>query len=172
MKSVDKYFTNGQLPWLVQAYKSGQTMLMSILTKTWPSEYALSAAYVQALTDAFYDRSQLPDDCPPPDAPLSPRSRLSAADRERCLIALLASQRAGFALAVHVYIALMEGVFPEEIANVLLLAGMYSGADSFNSGLNVLGKTMDALEALAASNDRAQLQVEAVFKKLVAAFPT
>lgn len=172
MKPIEKYLADGQLPWLKQAYQSGQAELMSILTKTWPNQYALSAAYVQAITDAFYDRRQLPPDSPPPDAPPSPRSRLSAADRERCLIALLASQRTDFTLAVHVYLALMEGVSPEEIANVLLLAGIYSGADSFNSGLKVLEKAMEALEALAASKDREQLKIGAVFTKLVAVFPT
>lgn len=76
---------------------------------------------------------------------------LAAADRERCIIAILGGQKNSMALAVHVYWGLMEGLVPSEIAHVLSLCGGYQGIDAYASGLRVLEATCGMLAAAASA---------------------
>ena len=73
---------------------------------------------------------------------------LSGKDRERCLIALLASEGTDFTLAVHLYWGLMEGLSPADIAATLLLVGTYQGFDCFAKSGKFMMRTLNALKTL------------------------
>jgi alkylhydroperoxidase/carboxymuconolactone decarboxylase family protein YurZ len=112
---------------LRKAYKRDD--MTKILVETLPKAYVLSTEYVEAIGDLLYSK-MLPEEGDP-----GLRSALSVQDRERCLVAVLASREAGLALAIHIYIALMEDVSPQEIAHILLLVGVYGGIDHLTGGL-------------------------------------
>ena len=114
--------------------------MTKILVETLPKAYVLSMEYVDAIGDLLYSKL-LPEESDP-----GLRSALSVEDRERCLVAVLASREAGLALAIHVYIALMEGVSPQEIAHILLLVGIYSGIDHLTGGLKTELQVLGALK--------------------------
>jgi alkylhydroperoxidase/carboxymuconolactone decarboxylase family protein YurZ len=114
--------------------------MTKILVETLPKAYVLSMEYVEAIGDLLYSKL-LPEESDP-----GLRSALSVEDRERCLVAVLASREAGLALAIHVYIALMEGVSPQEIAHILLLVGIYSGIDHLTGGLKTELQVLGALK--------------------------
>jgi alkylhydroperoxidase/carboxymuconolactone decarboxylase family protein YurZ len=92
------------------------------------------------------------------------RPRISAQDRERCIIAILASRGNVRNLAVHIYVALMLNVTPEEIADIIFLAGVYSGVPAVADGLDTQIKTLQALENVA--NARGNPDINAVFAEL------
>jgi ubiquinone/menaquinone biosynthesis C-methylase UbiE/alkylhydroperoxidase/carboxymuconolactone decarboxylase family protein YurZ/uncharacterized protein YbaR (Trm112 family) len=115
--------------------------MRGVLSGFFPRVYALSLNYATAILDAFY--GDLPSDLAPP-----PRTALSVRDRERCLIALLASRGADRNLALHIYIALMNEISPEEIAHILFLAGIYTGVDNLAKGLAAEVKVLEALRTL------------------------
>jgi alkylhydroperoxidase/carboxymuconolactone decarboxylase family protein YurZ len=60
---------------------------------------------------------------------------MSDDDRERVVVALLASQGSQGNLALHIYLALMEGVEPHEIAEILFLTGLYAGTNRLTASL-------------------------------------
>jgi alkylhydroperoxidase/carboxymuconolactone decarboxylase family protein YurZ len=96
--------------------------------------------YVGAIGSAFYYDA---------DRRAADSGLLDETDRERCLIALLASRGRTFELAVHIYLGLMAGVSEAEIRHVLFLAGVYAGSDSFNASLRVLNRTLATLTRIA-----------------------
>ena len=97
-----------------------------------------------------------------------PRPILTAVDRERCLIAILAGRGADLNFAIHVYMGLMHGLTPEEIANVLFLVGVYTGVDNFAQGLKAEVTVLETLATVAA--DGASLGAAAVLAALQRAF--
>ena len=103
--------------------------------------YPPSAPSMDVIATAFY--ASLPDDPGP-----QPRDTLTVQGRERCLVALLCARREDIELAIHIYLALMEGIGIREIANVMLLAGTYTGIDNFNRGLLVEAVTLQALDSM------------------------
>jgi alkylhydroperoxidase/carboxymuconolactone decarboxylase family protein YurZ len=133
----------------------------AVLSSVLPALYEPSRAYGDAITEAFY--GCLPDDHPSPN-----RKALSVQDRERCLIALLASRGVEGTLAVHIYLGLMEGISVEEIANVMMLAGMYTGVDRFASALKTYVTTLTTLRALVDGQQR--LDAPSVISKITALF--
>jgi carboxymuconolactone decarboxylase family protein len=76
---------------------------------------------------------------------------LSAANRERCLVALLASRSRRLELAIHIYMALANGVVPGELAQIILAAGVYTGVDTVGSGFDTLQMTLLTLKNLVTS---------------------
>ena len=96
------------------------------------------AAFVGSFVDELYRST-----------PLAPR------DRERCLIVMLAERHQTLTLGIHIYWGLMEGLHLPEICQTLLLAGGYSGIDTYSMGLR-LSETL-ALEV--GDVDRARGQV-------------
>ncbi len=78
--------------------------------------------------------------------------RMAPRDRERTLVALLASQTLAPSrlLAVHLYWALMEGLPLPELCDTLSLAGVYTGLPHFTAALSTLRTTVDALTELLA----------------------
>jgi len=143
IKNIRDYLSLAKVAVLRRDYvrKDAVTLLNAVL----PATYDKALEYSNAVADAFY--GDLPE-----DSGREWRSMLSVQDRERCLIALLASRRAELELAIHVYLALMEGISPEEIANIMMLTGMYSGLDNFSRGLRVEAKALGALAQIVAQN--------------------
>lgn len=103
-----------------------------------PNLYKPSKKYIETILDAF-DHNR-PSDASPT------RKALSPPDRERCIVALLASRGETFTLAMHIYTGLMVGLTPQEIANILMLTGVYAGVSTFTDGLLILGKTLGELQ--------------------------
>lgn len=92
---------------------------------------------------------------------------LSAKERELCLVTLLSAQAMDLELAVHIYWGLMEGLEPKELAALITVVGVYAGLDKFNSALDVMTKTMHALDKVASSG---ACQVPDVIPAIVGAF--
>jgi alkylhydroperoxidase/carboxymuconolactone decarboxylase family protein YurZ len=88
--------------------------------------------YAEALEDAFYA-----------DGAKEGRHRLSARDRERVLIPLLASRGDDFALAVHIYLGWLEDLDEDEIGELLFLGGVYTGISHMTRGLEVAKRTFE-----------------------------
>lgn len=109
-----------------------------------------SAPYVEAVIKGFYDASRMP-----------PR------DRERVLVALLASQSnaPSLLLAVHLYWGLMEGLTVADLADTLGLSGVYTGLAHYTAGLKALRVTLDVLADLTSKPD-AKLDASAVVAAL------
>lgn len=70
---------------------------------------------------------------------------LSAKDRERCLIALIAERRETLNLAVHIYMGLMNDISPAEVCNVLALSAVYGGISAYIRGIKVAEATFTEL---------------------------
>ena len=131
-----------------------------ILGAFFPHVHPPTTEYIAAVMNAFYSEA------PPDDA--EPRPVLPAVDRERCLIAILAGRGADLNFAIHVYMGLMHGLTPEEIANVLFLVGVYTGVDNFAQGLKAELTVLETLAAVAA--DGTSLDAAAVLAALQRAF--
>jgi alkylhydroperoxidase/carboxymuconolactone decarboxylase family protein YurZ len=86
---------------------------------------------------------------------------LDPANRERCLLALFCGgRRPTFAIAVHIYWALMEGVSVDEIAEIILLSTLYGGIDVLTDGNRTLTVTLQMLATAAdAGGDGVKSQV-------------
>jgi alkylhydroperoxidase/carboxymuconolactone decarboxylase family protein YurZ len=144
---------------LREQYQSSEAT--AVMSSVLGALYEPSRAYGDAITEAFYGR--LPEDIPSPN-----RKALSVQDRERCLIALLASRGVEGTLAVHIYLALMEGISVEEIANVMLLVGIYTGVDRLSWALTTYVTTLKTLCALVDANG--PLDARSVLPKITGAF--
>lgn len=115
-------------------------LVVALLEKSLPSQYAAAQPYFTAAIDTFYRH-------PAADAP--ERQGLDIKDRQRCIVALQAGTGQTMPLAVHIYISLMEEITPHELAHVILLAGLYTGVPNFFTGFEVLAETLHVLKALA-----------------------
>lgn len=80
--------------------------------------------YLSAIAKAFYGVTSDP-------------GRVTSDDRERVVLAVLASQGLIGKLAIHVYLGLMEKVPAVEIVDILFLSGVYSGVDRLSQSLEV-----------------------------------
>jgi 1-acyl-sn-glycerol-3-phosphate acyltransferase/alkylhydroperoxidase/carboxymuconolactone decarboxylase family protein YurZ len=170
MSTINDLLPEREIATLRAAYDRDK--LNERLRGTFSNMYAATSDYIKAISSVFFE---LPDDImqQPPD-------KLSAANRERCLIAMLAARGGGFPLATHVYIGLMEGfkpdiapqddISPEEIANMIFLAGVYSGADNLIASLVTLNRTLGILHELAIKADPAERNQDAVFRAITSKF--
>jgi SAM-dependent methyltransferase/alkylhydroperoxidase/carboxymuconolactone decarboxylase family protein YurZ len=128
-----------QLQTLKAAYND--VTMTNALSTPLPALYPLAQEYIDALRHAFYGS--------PGPAPL-----LTADNRERCLIGILASRGANRNLAIHIYMALMVGVRADEIGHILLLTGAYSGVDNLAHGLTIAKMTLEILAQLASGSQQ------------------
>lgn len=140
----------------------------------------LQSGYSRAVMDAV--ATQIVSGPYPPSAPLTTFAgqrfyndappTLSPANRERCLLMLFCgARRPTFAVAVHIYWALMEGVPVDEIAEIILLATLYGGMDVLTDGNRTLAMTLQMLAATAdAGGDGVQAKL--LLPALVAKFRT
>src|SRR5262245_47844544 len=104
--------------------------MTAVLSGGMPARYAAVNDYVKVISAAFYSGE---------GQTTPPR------DRERCLIAILASRDAGANLAIHIYLGLMEGLSLQEIADIIYLAGIYTGVDRLSDGLSAYVRTLGVL---------------------------
>jgi alkylhydroperoxidase/carboxymuconolactone decarboxylase family protein YurZ len=131
-----------------------------------PTGYATAAgsavaAYQAAIESAFFDADE-------------DRRLLDDDDRERILVALLAHQGAEGNLALHIYLALMEGVTPGEIAEILFLAGIYTaGVNRLTQGLKIANVVFQTLVELHQKMTPGAMppQPPEVFVRILSQFP-
>jgi hypothetical protein len=128
MGKIDTVLSSEQLDWLRRDYRNAD--MVQLLSSGIPGLDDRTAGYIASIRKAFYDAS---DDI------------MSAEERERCLIAVLASRDAGLNLALHIYCGLMEGLSPQEIADVIFLGGIYTGVDRISDGLATEMRTLAVL---------------------------
>jgi carboxymuconolactone decarboxylase family protein len=102
------------------------------------NQHQVIRPYLSGIGDSLY-----PEFDPSPHA-----NPLSAANRERCLVALLASRSRRLELAIHSYMALANGVAPGELAQIILAAGVYTGVDTVASAFDTLQTTLQNLKDL------------------------
>jgi alkylhydroperoxidase/carboxymuconolactone decarboxylase family protein YurZ len=114
--------------------------LENLFVQTLGERYRRTVEYVEQVHHLFHWKN--------PSDKRTTRSRLSEEDRERCTIALLAAKGEVQNLGVHVYMGLMVGISPEEIADVIFLAGIYSGVPAVTDGLQVEIDVLETLEKL------------------------
>ncbi len=88
--------------------------------------------------------------------------------REIAVLSILTVQGADANLALHVFIALASGITVADVLDVVLLAGMYSGANLLTQAMRVVTKTFAAI--IGAADARATGPA-AVFKCIMEAFP-
>ena len=130
MGKIDDVLQPPQLQLLRDAYRNQDAV--QILSSGIPALDDRTAEYINAIRRAFYEGTAM-----------QPK------DRERCLIAVLASRDAGLNLAIHIYLGLMEDLSPGEIADVIFLGGIYSGVDRISDGLAAEVKTLTVLAQVA-----------------------
>lgn len=142
MPTIDQVLSAGRLERLRASYDSpvGKQEKEEVLRGTLDKLYEGAGPYTDAINEIFYREL-------PPDTDTE-RDDLSEADRERCVIALLAAQGGGVTLAVHIYLGLMTGLSPKEIGHILLLAGVYAGINRFAEAIFVTMTTLEKLETL------------------------
>ncbi|HJQ85716.1 MAG TPA: carboxymuconolactone decarboxylase family protein [Candidatus Binatia bacterium] len=127
---IDKVLAPEQIAALKKGYTSAA--MTEILSGGMPGLDRHTAKYIHAIRRAFYDTS-----------------RMAPKDRERCLIGILAGRDAGLNFAIHVYVGLMEGLTPDEIADVIFLGGIYTGVDHLSDGLAAAQRTLTVLGRVA-----------------------
>jgi len=130
MGTIDAVLQPGQLEMLRAQYVDAD--MIQILSSGMPGLDERTTGYINAIRSAFYEGCTM-----------------APSDRERCLIAVLASRDAGFNLAIHIYIGLMTGLSPQEIADVIFLGGIYTGVDRISDGLAAEVRTLTVLAGIA-----------------------
>jgi len=126
---VTKILSARDLAALRAAYVDAQ--MVQALSVPMPMQYPGCAEMIAAIRTEFYG-----------DAP---KTGMSGLERERILIALLASRGGRLTLAIHIYAGLMAGASPSDISAILLLTGVYTGVDRLAEGLRVQANTFTLL---------------------------
>ncbi len=152
-QDIRTLLTDAQLATLRAGYS--RAVMDTVATAIVASPYPPAAGLTAFAGERFYN------DAPPTLAP---------ANRERCLLALFCGgRRPAFAVAVHAYWALMEGVAVDEVAEIVLLASLYGGIDVLTEGNHTLTLALTAL-AQAANTGGTAVQSATVLPALVAQF--
>lgn len=145
--------TAAQLATLQAGYS--RTVMDAVATQIVSGPYPPAAALTAFAGARFYN------DAPP---------TLSPANRERCILALFAGgRRPTFAVAVHIYWAMMEGVSVDEIAEIILLSTLYGGLDVLTDGTRTLSLTLVELAKAADAGGEA-VQPTKILPAIVAKF--
>jgi alkylhydroperoxidase/carboxymuconolactone decarboxylase family protein YurZ len=118
-------------------------VVVQMLEKVVPDQYDRAQPYFSAVVGTFFKHE--------PALISGVRVALDVQDRQRCIIALQAATGQVAPLAIHIYISLMERITVSEIANVLLLAGVYTGVPNFFTGMGTLETTLEAMAECAAA---------------------
>jgi len=95
-------------------------------------------------------------------------AELVVTDREVAVLAILTVQGADANLALHIFIALVSGISVQHVLNVILLAGMYSGANLLSHAMKVTTKTFAAIIKAAGTCPKGPGDV---FTKIMDEFP-
>jgi hypothetical protein len=139
--SITDIITDTELG-VVRAAYAAKTDEMALVLSVITLAYPPVDKWLNAMGDVvFTELSQ----SPAPNLPLIP------VDRERCLILLIASRQETLTLAIHIYMGLALGLTVAEVANVLALAGVYSGISAYVRGIRVAEATLGVLKTAAAT---------------------
>jgi alkylhydroperoxidase/carboxymuconolactone decarboxylase family protein YurZ len=149
--------TQSELDFIVSQYDP--VVLGKLLSISLATQHKVTRPYLSGIGDSLY----------PEFDPSSRRENpLSAANRERCLVALLASRSRRLELAIHGYMALANGVAPGELAQIALTAAVYTGVDTLANAFDTLQGTLERLKDLVRRKTAAPGQV---LLELAKAFP-
>jgi len=138
-KELKTILTGGELQIVKAQYDA--IAMGKLLSLTLTTQYPPISPYLAAIGKELY-----------PEFKGKPPGPLPAANRERCLVALLASRSRRLELAIHLYLALVNGVDPEELAHILLTPCIYTGVDTIGAAFGVMQGTLEKLNALAKLN--------------------
>ncbi|TMA75478.1 MAG: methyltransferase domain-containing protein [Deltaproteobacteria bacterium] len=155
--AIRDILTDDQLTILREQFDPQQ--MNALLGASLSADYPPSVPHLATIGDLFYGGR---------DGNMA-STTLSAANRERCLVAILAARGSGLNLALHIYLALTASVSPEEIAHILLLVGTYSGIENFAGAIQNEAKTLHVLGRVV---DAGSATPKDVFQALVRAFPS
>ena len=140
IQKISKLLKPENLKKLQQAFDKDQ--LDFVLRTTMEKEFPVSTPYIEGLTEIlFQDGGQ---------------GHLKRKEKEKIIIALLASGGGTANLAEHIYIALAwedMKIDVDDIGNIILLTGIYTGVRRLAGGLRVLASTLISLNELAEKND-------------------
>lgn len=151
---LDDILKKSQIRVLREAYDNkGEDRLLALFNGFMPMHIPATLGYAEAIGEQFYSTGVHQKECN--TCPPTPRVTLSRADRERCLVAVLTARGPDANLGVHIYMALMHGVPVSEIAELLFLAGVYSGVDNLTEAIKVAHATLTVLADLLKSPDGA-----------------
>jgi alkylhydroperoxidase/carboxymuconolactone decarboxylase family protein YurZ len=145
-KDLTTILTATELQTITSSYNA--VTMGALLAKGLTDHYPAISPYLGAIGQELY-----PEFKPQPAGPLS------AANRERCLVALLASRSRRLELAIHIYLALVNGVSTAELAHICVASGIYTGVDTVGSAFDVMQATLEKLQALAQANAADPLHV-------------
>jgi len=150
---VRSILTEDQISALRQSYS--RSLMHVVATTITVAPYPPAAGLIAFAAERYYNEA-------PPV--------LTHADRERVLIGVFAAdRRPAFALAVHVYWGLMEGLTVDEIAEIVSLSALYGGLDVLTDGMRTISDTLRILaKAVDAGGEAAGSQK--LLPALVAAF--
>jgi hypothetical protein len=135
---ITDFLDDKGLDFLRQKYDRGR--MTQILSATLPAVYAPVGPYIDAIRNEFYSVIQ--------PGTAAPTTAMSPLDRERCLIAILCTRGPFFALALHMYVGLMEGLQPDDIGNIVFLSSIYTGIDNLSEGLGTAMSVLGVLSDL------------------------
>jgi alkylhydroperoxidase/carboxymuconolactone decarboxylase family protein YurZ len=142
-RSVAEILSDRETSLIVLHYDAEE--MGKLLREALPPLYPPGAPYVVAIEGALY----------PEFASTCTSGPLAADDRERCLVALLAMRGERLELAIHIYLAIANGVSPAEVAHILLLTAVYAGIPAFPKSLEVEVQTLLTLKRMIDSGEPA-----------------
>ena len=146
------------------AYRDGygRDLLMAFAARQVP--YSKAKAWSAFVGDTIYNRPK-DENLKPIDEATVVRSSLTPAQRETVVLSVMATtQRDPFAMAGHIYWALMEEMSVAEVADVFMTVGTYAGLDNFRFTSNLLKDVLTMLNAFAEKDAVATLRVAGLFK--------
>lgn len=88
-----------------------------------------------------------------------PPPALAAANRERCLVALLAARNEPSNLAIHIYTAIANECSAAEIGQILALVGAYTGVSNYILGAKVAQRCLHVLKKVAGTGQASPVDV-------------
>jgi len=152
LDTISTTLSKTQLTALREAYSRDQ--MTNALSTGMPKSYEPTTAYIDAIRARFYDHTPT----------------MTAKDRERCLIAVLVARDAGLNLALHIYIGLMVGLTPQDIADIIFLGGVYTGVDRISEGFFAETRVLTVLSLIAGNSSSSDCSVMTVVKALMHEF--
>ena len=145
----------GQRPQTPLSPKDPRVEVLGFLRKGVDMRYEKAKSLAKAIQDVLFIPEQ---------------GDLQPDDRQRCLVALLATRPEQFPLAIHTYIGLMEGIAIEEMRNIFFLVGVYSGVPGMVNGIDVLERVLGIINDHQAEAEQGKASQAAIVGELKEAF--
>lgn len=137
---LQRILTPQEIQLIRQGYQADPAWLANYPQATYGAMYPGGANAFDSFVQSLYVHG-------PSSHPKPPTTGINGADRERSIIAILASQGNAQFLAIHFYWGLAEGLSVDDMCRVILIAGGYSGYSYYTNGLSVLATTLKALKS-------------------------